>query len=106
MEAASQWPHGEWVSKEANHIKDPLEDSYRSEDEGTCFCSPVTDHSKENACRAWPASLENCSLLISWKSPSGRRCLRELRCLKDERGLSWRQPASPEGKGPRGHLGR
>ena len=65
MGAASQWPHGEWVSKEANHIKDPLEDSYQSEDEGTCYCSPVRDHSKENVCRAWHASLENCSLLIS-----------------------------------------
>ena len=89
MGAASQWPHGKWVSKEANHIKDPPEDSHRSEDEGTCYCSPVRDHSKENVCRAWHASLENCSLLISWKSPGGRRWLGELQRLRDKRRLSW-----------------
>lgn len=82
MGAASQWPHGEWVSKEANHIKDPFEDSYQSEDEGTCYCSPVRDHSKENVCRAWHASLENCSLLISleesrWEKVAGRTAVAE-----------------------------
>ena len=99
--AAPQWSQAKWGSKEDNHIKDPLEENYQSKDERTSpYSRQGRGRPKENACRAWHASLGNCSLTVSWKSPEGRRWLGELQWQPEERGLPGSSLHFQRAKGP------